>query len=170
MVAYRLGHAARILGVSVDTVRRLADGGKLKTTRSKGGQRLVDGARLAKLAETIDDDPAFAAISSARNHLLGIVTRVVRDKVAAQVELRCGPFRLVSLVTRESVDNLRLQPGVMAYAVVKATNVVVELATEAVTALDADEASEAALRAGPARKAKQRGNGGGARSGKKAKS
>ncbi|MFN6148299.1 MAG: molybdopterin-binding protein [Planctomycetota bacterium] len=138
MVAYRLGHAARILGVSVDTVRRLADDGKLKTTRSKGGQRLVDGARLAKLAETIDDDPAFAAVSSARNHLFGIVTRVVRDKVAAQVELRCGPFRLVALVTRESVDSMKLQPGTMAYAVVKATNVVVELADAAVAAIVAD--------------------------------
>lgn len=139
MVTYRLGQAARILGVSVDTVRRLADSGKLKTTRTRGGQRLVDGARLAKLAETLDDDPEFARVSSARNHMLGIVTRVVRDKVAAQVELRCGPFRLVSLVTRESVDSLRLQPGVMAYAVVKATNVVVELATEAITALAAQE-------------------------------
>ena len=139
MVTYRLGQAARILGVSVDTVRRLADSGKLKTTRTRGGQRLVDGARLAKLAETLDDDPEFARVSSARNHMLGIVTRVVRDKDAAQVELRCGPFRLVSLVTRESVDSLRLQPGVMAYAVVKATNVVVELATEAITALAAQE-------------------------------
>ena len=137
MVSYRLGQAARILGVSVDTVRRLADGGKLRTTRTRGGQRLVDGARLAKLAETIDDDPEFARVSSARNHLLGIVTAVVRDKVMAQVELRCGPFRMVALVSRESVDNLRLQPGVMAYAVVKATHVVVELATEALAALDA---------------------------------
>lgn len=138
MVSYRLGQAARLLGVSVDTVRRLADGGKLKTTRSAGGQRLVDGARLAQLAETIDEDPEFARLSSARNHLLGIVTRVVRDKVAAQVELRCGPFKLVALVTRESVDNLRLQPGVMAYAVVKATNVVVELATDVPGALEAE--------------------------------
>jgi molybdopterin-binding protein len=137
MVSYRLGHAARILGVSVDTVRRLADGGKLRTTRTKGGQRLVDGKRLAKLAETIDEDPGFARVSSARNHLLGIVTSVVRDKVAAQVELRCGPFRLVALVTRESVDSLRLQPGMMAYAVVKATNVVVELAPAAVAAMEA---------------------------------
>jgi molybdopterin-binding protein len=167
MVAYRLGHAARILGVSVDTVRRLADSGKLRTTRTQGGQRLVDGARLAQLAERIDDDPEFGSVSSARNHLLGIVTRVVRDKVAAQVELRCGPFRLVALVTRESVDNLRLQPGVMAYAVVKATNVVVELATEAVTALDADEVSEAALGAGPARKARQPAGRAGARPARK---
>ncbi len=140
MVSYRLGHAARILGVSTDTVRRLADGGKLKTTRTKGGQRMVDGARLAKLAETIDDDPEFAQVSSARNHLLGIVTRVVRDKVAAQVDLRCGPFRLVALVTRESVDAMRLQPGVMAYAVVKATNVVVELAPAAVQAQEGEDA------------------------------
>ena len=139
MVTYRLGHAARILGVSTDTVRRLADSGKLKTTRTKGGQRMVDGARLAKLAERIDEDPEFARVSSARNHLLGIVTRVVRDKVAAQVELRCGPFKLVALVTRDSVDNLRLQPGVMAYAVVKATNVVVELATEALVTMDGDD-------------------------------
>ena len=139
MVTYRLGHAARILGVSTDTVRRLADSGKLKTTRTKGGQRMVDGARLAKLAERIDEDPEFARVSSARNHLLGIVTRVVRDKVAAQVELRCGPFKLVALVTRDSVDNLRLQPGVMAYAVVKATNVVVELATEALATMHGDD-------------------------------
>ncbi len=142
MVSYRLGHAARILGVSTDTVRRLADSGKLKTTRTKGGQRMVDGARLAKLAERIDEDPEFARVSSARNHLLGIVTRVVRDKVAAQVELRCGPFKLVALVTRDSVDNLRLQPGVMAYAVVKATNVVVELATEALVTMNGDDDDE----------------------------
>lgn len=140
MVSYRLGHAARILGVSTDTVRRLADSGTLKTTRTKGGQRMVDGARLAQLAETIDDDPEFAQVSSARNHLLGIVTRVVRDKVAAQVDLRCGPFRLVALVTRESVDAMRLQPGVMAYAVVKATNVVVELAPAAVQAQAGEDA------------------------------
>lgn len=133
MVTYRLGQAARILGVSVDTVRRLADSGKLPTTRSRGQQRLVEGAQLARLAVTLDpgeENGEATAVSSARNHMLGIVTRVVRDKVAAQVELRCGPFRMVSLVTRESVDALGLKPGVMAYAVVKATNVVVELAVE----------------------------------------
>ncbi len=140
MVSYRLGQAARLLGVSVDTVRRLADQGRLATKRTAGGQRLVDGARLAKLAETIDDDPELGRLSSARNHLLGIVTRVVRDKVAAQVELRCGAFKLVALVTRESVDNLRLQPGVIAYAVVKATNVVVELAAGALATADAGPA------------------------------
>ena len=130
MVSYRLGQAARVLGVSVDTVRRHADSGRLKSTRTRGQHRLVDGATLARLAESLDAAAASGAASSARNRLLGLVTRVVRDKVAAQVELRCGPFRVVSLLTRESVDALGLEPGVMAYAVVKATNVVVELATE----------------------------------------
>jgi molybdopterin-binding protein len=130
MVSYRLGQAAKVLGVSVDTVRRHADSGRLKSTRTRGQHRLVDGATLARLAESLDAAAPDGAASSARNRLLGIVTRVVRDKVAAQVELRCGPFRVVSLLTRESVDALGLEPGVLAYAVVKATNVVVELAAE----------------------------------------
>lgn len=136
MISYRLGQAARLLGVSVDTVRRLADTGKLRTKRSPGGQRLVDGVQLARLAERIDRDPEFARTSSARNHMLGIVTKVTCDKVVAQVELRCGPYRLVSLVTRESVETMGLKPGVMAHAVVKATNVVVELADASLAALD----------------------------------
>ena len=136
MVTYRLGQAAKLLGVSVDTVRRHADSGRLPTTRSAGQQRLVDGVELARLAESLDEDELSAGgTSSARNHLLGIVVRVVRDKVAAQVELRCGPFRIVSLLTREAVDSLGLAPGVMAHAVVKATNVVVELAPEALQGL-----------------------------------
>lgn len=128
VVAYRLGQAAQVLGVSVDTVRRLADSGRLKSIRTPGRQRLVDGEQLARLADELPTAHEGAADSSARNHMLGIVTRVVRDRVAAQVELRCGPFRVVSLLTRESADALRLEPGVLAYAVVKATNVVVELA------------------------------------------
>jgi molybdopterin-binding protein len=128
MVAYRLGQAARVLGVSVDTVRRHADAGRLKTSRTAGQHRLVDGADLARLAESLDLDGGGDPASSARNHLLGIVTRVVTDKVAAHVEMRCGPFRVVSLLTRESVDDLGLAPGVMVHAVIKATNVVVELA------------------------------------------
>lgn len=132
MVTYRLGQAARVLGVSVDTVRRLADSGRLGAVRTQGKQRLVDGRKLAQVAQEFvgDDDLEGEHVSSARNHLLGIVTRVTKDKVAAQVELRCGPFRVVSLLTRESVDELGLAPGVLAYAVVKATNVVVELATD----------------------------------------
>ena len=128
MVSYRLGQAARLLGVSVDTVRRHADSGRLKTTRTTGQHRLVDGAQLARFADRLDPEAPDGALSSARNRMLGIVTRVKRDKITAQVELRCGAFRVVSLLTREAVDALGLSPGVMAYAVVKATNVVVERA------------------------------------------
>jgi molybdopterin-binding protein len=130
MITYRLGQAARVLGVSVDTVRRYADDGRLGSARTPGGQRLVDGARLARLAESLEEELEGDEVSSARNHMLGIVTRVVRDKVAAQVEMRCGPFRLVSLLTREAADALALEPGVLVNAVVKATNVVVERAGE----------------------------------------
>lgn len=130
MVSYRLGQAARVIGVSVDTVRRHADAGRLKSTRTTGQHRVVDGADLARFAESLELDAGSAGDSSARNHLLGIVTRVVADKVAAQVEMRCGPFRVVSLLTRESVDELGLEPGVMVQAVIKATNVVVERASE----------------------------------------
>ena len=130
MPAYRLGQAARLLGVSVDTVRRHADAGRLQTTRTEGGHRMVDGADLARFAESSDGQTDGAGSSSARNHLEGIVTRVVADRVVAQVELRCGSFRVVSLMTREAVDRLGLAPGVLATAVIKATNVVVELAQE----------------------------------------
>lgn len=140
MASYRLGQAARVLGVSVDTVRRYADSGKLAGKRTRGKQRLVDGKALAKLAETLEPELGGEQESSARNHLLGIVTRVVKDRVAAQVELRCGPFRVVSLLTRESVDALRLEPGVMAWAVVKATNVVVELANDVAPGLAKERA------------------------------
>ena len=128
MPQYRLGQAARLLGVSVDTVRRYADKGELGSTRTAGGQRLVDGADLARLAERLDEDDEKAGASSARNHMHGSVTREVADAAAAHVEMRCGPFRVVSLLTRESVDQLGLEPGVMVNAVIKATNVVVELA------------------------------------------
>lgn len=127
MPSYRLGQAARLLGVSVDTVRRHADSGRLSATRTAGGQRLIDGAALAALAESLEREADAEGVSSARNRLLGIVTRVVADGAAAQIEMRCGPFRVVSLLTRESVDDLGLKPGVMVHAVIKATNVVVEL-------------------------------------------
>ncbi len=139
MVRYRLGQAARVLGVSVDTIRRHADRSARKSARTEGQQRLIDGVWLAKLAERLEAEVEGERVSSARNHMLGIVTRVVKDRVAAQVELRCGPFRVVSLLTRESVDALGLAPGVMAYAVVKATNVVVELATDVAPSLQEGE-------------------------------
>ena len=133
MTLYRLGQAAQILGVSVDTVRRHADAGRLATVRTPGQQRLVEGRALARLAEDLQAERSRESESSARNHLLGIVTKVSCDKVAAQVEVCCGPFRIVSLLTRESVDSLGLEPGVLVNAVVKATNVVIERAQDRTT-------------------------------------
>jgi molybdopterin-binding protein len=125
--AYRLGDAARMLGVSPDTVRRLVDSGRLPATRSAGGRRLVDSAALAAYVESHRERPAGSEVSSARNRFPGIVTRVVRDRAAAVVEIQAGPHRLVSLMTREAADELGLKPGVKAVASVKSTNVVVEL-------------------------------------------
>jgi molybdopterin-binding protein len=110
-------------------VRRLADARTLKTKRTQGGQRVVDGISLARFLVKRDLLPAGIAASqqSIRNRLPGIVTRVVKDKVAAQVEIQVGAHRLVSLLTREAVDTLGLSPGMMAIATVKATNVSIEL-------------------------------------------
>jgi molybdopterin-binding protein len=128
MPSYRLGQAAKMLGVSPDTVRRMVDDGRLTAERSSGGQRLIDGSSLARLAKP--RRPAKAeppAAQSARNRFPGIITRVIKDRVAAQVEIQAGPHRFVSLLTREAVDELKLKPGMPAVAVVKATNVGVEL-------------------------------------------
>ena len=128
MPSYRLGQAAKMLGVSSDTVRRMVDDGRLTAARTTGGQRLVDGTSLARLAKPgrPKEHEVFVA-QSARNRFAGIVTRVIKDRVAAQVEIQAGPHRLVSLLTREAVDELNLKPGMPAVAVVKATNVGVEL-------------------------------------------
>ena len=127
MPNYRLGQAAKMLGVSPDTVRRMVDDGRLIAVRSSGGQRLINGASLARLAKPKRPQEPAAAAQSARNRFPGIVTRVIKDRVAAQVEIQAGPHRLVSLLTREAVDELDLKPGMRAVAVVKATNVGVEL-------------------------------------------
>ena len=129
MPHYRIGQAAELLGVSPDTVRRWADSGRLKYSRTAGGRRLLDGAELAKFASTLRDthEPDPIVGRSARNRFPGIVTRVVKDKVAAQVEIQAGPHRVVSLMTREAVEELGLAPGMMAVAAVKATSVVIEL-------------------------------------------
>jgi molybdopterin-binding protein len=129
MTSYRIGQVAELLGVSVDTVRRWADAGRIATRRSPGGQRLVDGADLARFLRASAppaEGETFGA-QSARNRFPGVVTRVVKDRVAAQVELQAGPHRVVSLMTREAADELALAPGMLAVAAVKATNVVVEL-------------------------------------------
>ena len=117
-----------MLGVGADTVRRMVDDGRLRAVRSSGGQRMIDGASLALVARPRKvKAPAVVVAQSARNRFPGIVTRVVKDRVAAQVEIQAGPHRFVSLLTREAVDELGLKPGVPAVAVVKATNVGVEL-------------------------------------------
>jgi molybdopterin-binding protein len=129
MREFRIGQAADLLGVSADTVRRLADGGELETRRTEGGHRVVDGASLARFVAEQTGIPEAGAIvaQSARNRFAGIVTRVVKDEVAAQVEIQAGPHRVVSLMTAEAVDELGLEPGMLAVAAVKATNVVVEV-------------------------------------------
>ena len=128
MPNYRLGQTAKMLGVSADTVRRMVDDGRLVAVRSSGGQRLIDGASLARVAKPKRAPKSReVVIQSARNRFPGIVTRVIKDRVAAQVEIQAGPHRFVSLLTREAVDELDLKPGMPAVAVVKATNVSVEL-------------------------------------------
>jgi len=129
MASYKIGEVAELLGVSVDSVRRLADSGRLTTVRTAGGQRSVDGRQLARfMARTpAEVKPETTVGRSARNHFPGIVTRVIKDRVMAQVEIQAGPHRLVSLISREAADELGLAPGLRAVAVVKATNVIVEL-------------------------------------------
>jgi molybdopterin-binding protein len=125
-----MGQAADLLGLSVDTLRRWADAGRVKTKRTAGGQRLVDGADLARLAVELAEATAAAEPArpqSARNRFPGIVTRVVKDKVATQVEIQAGPHRIVALMTRDAADELKLAPGMLAVAAVKATTVVVEV-------------------------------------------
>lgn len=117
------------MGVSVDTVRRWTDTGRLVTRRDRSGQRIIDGADLARfLVETAPAlEDATTVARSARNRFRGVVTRVVRDRVAATVEIQAGPHRLVSLMTAEAVDDLGLEPGMVTIASVKSTNVVVEV-------------------------------------------
>ena len=126
MAHLRIGEAAALLDVSDDTLRRWADQGRLQLVRGENGRLAVDGAELARLAHEMADTPA-AGVRSARNNLRGIVTRVVRDTVMAQVDVQAGPFRLVSLMSREAADDLALEVGSVVVASVKATNVVVEL-------------------------------------------
>jgi molybdopterin-binding protein len=122
----RMREVADLLGVSDDTARRWAESGRLPTTKDEAGRQVAEGADVAALAQALADDPAPLR-SSARNRMRGIVTRVVRDGVMAQVELQAGPYRLVSLMSREAADELGLEPGVVADASIKATNVVVAL-------------------------------------------
>lgn len=128
--SYRIREAADLLGVSDDSLRRWVEAGRVGSATDDAGRRVIDGAELARFAQqSAAAPPETGPVTreSARNRFVGLVTRVVRDTVMAQVELQCGPYRLVSLMSREAADDLGLEPGVTAVASVKSTNVVVEI-------------------------------------------
>jgi len=132
MTVYRFAESATLLGVSDDTLRRWAEAGRFATTRTTDAHAGIEGRVLADLARELAALPAHGSDASphrvsARNALRGIVTDVVRDTVMAQVEMCCGPYRVVSLMSREAADSLELDVGVVAVASIKATNVVVEV-------------------------------------------
>ncbi|GAA2531051.1 TOBE domain-containing protein [Winogradskya humida] len=132
MTVYRIGEAAELLGVSADTMRRWVDGGRVTATRDEHGHRVIDGPDLADFVRSQRSEPDRSDVSSARNRLRGIVTAVVKDTVMAQVDVQAGPFRIVSLMSREAVEELDLQVGSVAVAVIKSTTVVVERSAPAV--------------------------------------
>jgi len=125
----RLGEAAAQLGVSPDTLRRWAEAGRIEVELTPGGQRTVSQVDITRLAAERRRDGADRPIvaQSARNRFAGVVTRVERDGVAAVVEVQAGPHRLVSLITREASEELRLEPGDEVVCTVKATDVMVEV-------------------------------------------
>jgi len=132
VTTFRVREAAQLLGVSDDTVRRWIDAGRLASRADEGGRNVVQGADLAAFARELAlavEQPAPGPVrsESARNRFVGLVTRVVRDTVMAQVEIQSGPHRIVSLMSREAADELELEPGVLAIAAVKSTHVVVEV-------------------------------------------
>ncbi len=134
MSTYRVAEAAEVLGVSDDTLRRWIDAGRVPAHAGEDGRTRIEGVDLAALAKNLADHGAEgfgqvsrAAAVSARNRMRGIVTGVKKDTVMAQVDMVCGPYRMVSLMSAEAADDLGLEPGVLAIASVKSTNVVVEL-------------------------------------------
>ncbi|MCX5046513.1 helix-turn-helix transcriptional regulator [Aldersonia sp. NBC_00410] len=129
----RVRDAADLLGVSDDTVRRWIDSGALPATKDPAGRAVIAGADLAKFAREHARAPAdpTSVESSARNRLVGLVTQVTSDAVMSEVEMQCGPFTVVSLMSTRSVHALGIEPGSVAVAVVKATNVIVETPKEA---------------------------------------
>jgi molybdopterin-binding protein len=132
MSQLRISEAATYLGVSDDTLRRWIEAGRVAATSDTSGRQVVEGAEIARLLrETasahITAETAPIVGRSARNRFAGIVTRVVKDQVMAQVEIQAGPHRLVSLLSAEAVDELGIEPGSLAVATVKATNVGIEV-------------------------------------------
>ncbi|GAB2899474.1 TOBE domain-containing protein [Neomicrococcus lactis] len=132
MSQLRISEAAIFLGVSDDTVRRLIDGGTLTADKDGSGRTVIPGAEVAALLRERARLPKTqtGVQSSARNHFTGIVTKVRADQIMAQVELQCGPYRVVSLMSAEAAHELGLEPGSIATAVVKSTNVVIESAEQ----------------------------------------
>ncbi|GAA4770304.1 helix-turn-helix transcriptional regulator [Streptomyces sanyensis] len=131
MQSYTIGQAARLLGVSADTARRWADAGRVATHRDDSGRRLIDGRDLAAFSVEVARSSATedeVPYTTARNAFAGIVTAVKLGDVAAQVEVQAGPHRLVSLLTREAVEELGLEVGMRATARVKSTNVHIDRA------------------------------------------
>ncbi|MGD0924533.1 MAG: TOBE domain-containing protein [Streptosporangiaceae bacterium] len=132
MSVFRVKEAASLLGVSTDTLRRWADGGRIETTTDAAGRLAVDGVELARFAQDLaaaahHGEAKVVVAHSVRNRFSGLVSRVTRDTVMAQVEIQAGPHRFVSLLSREAADELGLEPGMLAVAAVKATNVSVEI-------------------------------------------
>jgi molybdopterin-binding protein len=128
MTEYRMAEAADLLGVSDDTLRRWQQQGRFETTTTGSGIAAIPGAELARLAVEVTESPDHGPTSgSARNRMRGIVTKVTKDTVMAQVEMTCGPYRIVSLISREAVDALGLEPGSIAWASVKSTNVSIDV-------------------------------------------
>jgi molybdopterin-binding protein len=132
MPMFRIREAAGLLGVSDDTLRRWADRGRIEIIADSAGRQAVDGAALARLAQDLAEEASYGqramvVAHSMRNRFSGLVTRVVRDTVMAQVEIQAGPHRFVSLLSREAADELGLEPGMLAVAAVKATSVSVEI-------------------------------------------
>lgn len=128
MSQIRISDAARFLGVSDDTVRRWVNGGALPSITDASGRMAIEGRALAEFAQDQArsvPEPSGSA-SSARNRFVGLVTAVKTDTVMAQVEMQCGPFRVVSLMSSEAVADLGLESGSVAVAVIKSTNVIIE--------------------------------------------
>ncbi|GAA3926268.1 helix-turn-helix transcriptional regulator [Streptomyces gulbargensis] len=132
MQSYTIGQAARLLGVSPDTARRWADAGRVATHRDENGRRLIDGRDLAafsvEVAQSADRGDEEEPYTSTRNAFPGIVTGIKLGDIAAQVEIQAGPHRLVSLLTREAVEELGLEVGMRATARVKSTSVHIDRA------------------------------------------
>ena len=127
MTTLRIGQVAKLLAVSTDTIRTWIDEGRIRSDRTNGGHRIIKGTDLVEFLTESEKDPSIVSHLSARNRFLGLVTKVKKDNVMAQVEIQAGGQRIVSLISSEAAEAMRLEPGVIAAAVIKSTNVVIEL-------------------------------------------